>query len=249
MRDGDIVVEVGAGTGILSLFAASAGAAKVYAVEFDPILADALRRSVELNDLRGTVEVVEGDALDAALPGAVGVVIGELIETALIDEMQVVVMNALRERAVITADTRLVLSAYESFVELVEVDNSYFGYTLASPIHDWPYYSQDPEQWEQIGVRAISDRQSIGRYDFQAGMVDPHVDRTFTFAVTQGVTPNAIRLSGVATMSDGQQLGALNSFNGNKIIPMTVPVRVGSASVRLRYEMSMGFGNFVAEAT
>lgn len=247
VKEGDVVLEVGAGTGILSLIAASSGASKVYAVELDPILAESFRKTVEINHLSDVIEVIEGDALEVDLPDVVDVVIGELVETALIDEMQVIVMNTLRKNDVITQNTKLILGAYESFVELVEVDNKYFGYELSIPIHDWPYYSKDPEEWEQVSIKAVSERQTIGSYDFQAGIVDPKVDRTITFEIPEGAKPNAIRLSGVATMSDGSKLGAFNSFNGDKILPMDILVKDNRVELHLRYEMSMGFKNFTAE--
>jgi hypothetical protein len=87
VRPGDTVVDVGAGSGILALFAASAGASRVHAVEIDHSLATALRETVALNGLDDVVTVVEGDALDAALPR--GVVVAKIIDTGLLDELQV----------------------------------------------------------------------------------------------------------------------------------------------------------------
>ena len=55
VRRGDVVLDAGAGTGILALFAAAAGARRVYAVELDPWLAAALRRTIEGNGLEHVV--------------------------------------------------------------------------------------------------------------------------------------------------------------------------------------------------
>ena len=132
---GDVVVDVGAGSGILSLFAASAGASRVYAVEVDHSLAAALRDTVALNGLDDVVTVVEGDVLDADLPVGADVVVAEIIDTGLLDELQVPVLNRLRERGVVAADTRLVPSRYRTEIQLVRTDNLYYGYRIVAPKH------------------------------------------------------------------------------------------------------------------
>ena len=65
---GSAVLDVGAGTGILSLFAAQAGARVVYAVERAPIAALAAKL-VESNGLSHTVRVVRTNIEGAELPG------------------------------------------------------------------------------------------------------------------------------------------------------------------------------------
>ena len=243
VRTGDIVLEVGAGTGILSMFAASAGAAKVYAVEIDPVLARCLRETVAANDLGHVIEVVEADALTADLPRQVDVVIGELIETGLLDEMQVAVMNGLRARGVIGPATRLVPEAYETSLQLATTDNSFFGYTILAPKHEWPYYAGDPEQWEALSFQPVSAIERVVESDFSAGPVEPTVDTTLRFHVAEGSTANAVVLSGSARLTEGQVLGACNSFSGDKVLPL--PSCSGDVELRVRYTMGAGLDDMV----
>ena len=67
-----IVMDIGAGTGVLSLFAMQAGAKKVFAVEASP-LAEVLKEIVKVNDEEGVIEVIHGKAEEIELENNVKV--------------------------------------------------------------------------------------------------------------------------------------------------------------------------------
>lgn len=245
VRPGDVVVEVGAGTGILSLFAAAAGAARVVAVEIDPVLARCLRATVAANGLEDVVEVLEADALVADLPQDADVCIAELVETGLLDEMQVSVMNRLRSSGVVTDRTRLVLESYVTSLQLVTTDQQHYGFTVLAPKHEWPYYRRDAQQWEHLRWRAVSDVVTLSAVDFTAGLVDPVVDTTVRLQVPAGERADAFVLSGAAGMHGGSVLGACNSFSGDKVIAL--PPCTGEVSLRVRYTMGHGLDDLSVE--
>ncbi|KAI8425416.1 hypothetical protein MSG28_007163 [Choristoneura fumiferana] len=64
---GKTVLDIGCGTGILSMFAAKAGAAKVIAVECSNIV-DYARKIVEANRLDDVIEIVKGKVEEVTLP-------------------------------------------------------------------------------------------------------------------------------------------------------------------------------------
>ncbi len=239
VKTGDIVVEVGAGTGILSLFAVEAGASQVYAVEIDPVLAKGLRTTVHANHYEDKIKIIEVDALMAKLPKNVDVIIGELIETGLLDEMQVAVMNGLHKRGIIGKQTKLIPQSYDTYLQLVDTDHTFYGYHIAAPKHDWPYYSEDAESWEQLLVKPVSEIQKVGHFDFQAGLVEPKVDTIVDFIIPKGQSACAFRLSGAAGLTDTKTLGACNSFSGDKILPLPETLR---GKIRLKVSYSMGAG-------
>ena len=97
VRPGDIVLDVGAGSGILSVFAARAGAAGVYAVERTSIavLAEQLAAA---NEVAETVKVIQGDVMDIELPEQVDVIVSEWLGGFGIDEGMLAPVIAARDR-------------------------------------------------------------------------------------------------------------------------------------------------------
>ncbi|KAM0974532.1 hypothetical protein EV1_017484 [Malus domestica] len=73
---GKAVLDVGAGSGILAIWSAQAGARKVYAVEATS-MAEHARAVVKANNLQDVVEVIEGSMEDVVLPEKVDVIISE----------------------------------------------------------------------------------------------------------------------------------------------------------------------------
>lgn len=79
VRPGDVVLDVGTGTGLLSMFAVQAGAARVYAVEHCPATAELARDVIRQNAMAERITVIEGSAASVELPEAVDVLLIELI--------------------------------------------------------------------------------------------------------------------------------------------------------------------------
>jgi predicted RNA methylase len=242
VRPGDVVVDVGAGSGILSFFAAEAGASRVYAVEIDPVSAAALRRSIELNPaVAGRIAVVEGDAAVVDLPRYVDVVVAEIIETGLLDEQQVPVLNALRRRGVIGQVTRLVPAGYDTTLQLVTADHRYYGFVIAAPKHEWPFFRSGPG-WHPTAITAASDVVTVSCIDFAAGAVDEHVAGEIDVAVDPTARVNGVRLAGRIALSPNHTLGASYAVNGDKILPISEFSGASRATLRWRYRMGAGLG-------
>lgn len=86
VKSGDVVLDLGAGCGILSLFAARAGAARVYAVERDPHAAACAQALVQQNGFADVVKVVCSDIRSAGIPEQVDLIVSEWMGTIGIDE-------------------------------------------------------------------------------------------------------------------------------------------------------------------
>ena len=69
LRSGDRVLDVGTGSGILSISAALQGAERIAAIDIDPVCVDVTRENVARNDVAGKVTVALGTVGDDALGG------------------------------------------------------------------------------------------------------------------------------------------------------------------------------------
>lgn len=245
VKPGDVVVDVGSGTGILALFAAKAGASKVYAVEIDAVLAACLRQTVLANGLADIIDVIEGNAAEADLPQAADVVIAELIETGLLDEMQVNVINALHASGTISSGTVVIPQAYETYVDFVRTDSDFYGFDVLAPQHLWPSYESAPG-WVAVTPKSASSRELVSRVDFRSES-DPNVCVRIRPAILGGHAPNGLRISGRVVLTENEQLGPTDTINGDKVLSLRMLNWEGpwdtTSTVEVAYRMGGGFGS------
>lgn len=78
VRPGDVVLDLGAGTGLLSFLACRSGAARVYAVEQGPI-ADLARDLAKVNGLADRITVMHGHSTRIELPEPVDLILSETL--------------------------------------------------------------------------------------------------------------------------------------------------------------------------
>jgi SAM-dependent methyltransferase len=81
VQPGDVVLDVGTGTGILAMFAAKAGARKVYAIDATEI-AEVAADLVEANGMLGQVQILHGRAGEVQLDQSVDLIISEWLGNA-----------------------------------------------------------------------------------------------------------------------------------------------------------------------
>jgi SAM-dependent methyltransferase len=97
VNSGDVVLDFGAGTGILSMFAAQAGAARVFAVEKTSI-AHLARRIVEKNGFADRIQIIQGDIETVRLPEKVDVIVSEWLGSYGVDENMLAPLLIARDR-------------------------------------------------------------------------------------------------------------------------------------------------------
>jgi protein arginine N-methyltransferase 1 len=83
VRQGDVVLDVGTGTGVLSFYAVEAGASKVYAVDSAKVI-DVGRKAAERAGI-DNIEFIRTDVRDLSIP-EVDCIISELIGMEVVDE-------------------------------------------------------------------------------------------------------------------------------------------------------------------
>lgn len=95
--DGGKVLDMGAGTGVLSFLAAQK-AARVYSIERQPELVECARALLKENGCGEKVELVQGDAREYLPPEPVDVVVCEMLHSALLREKQLEVIQSFKDR-------------------------------------------------------------------------------------------------------------------------------------------------------
>lgn len=123
VRPGDVVVDLGTGTGILAMWAADAGAGRVYAIEETDValVAEAV---IKANGYADRISVIRSNSGRLELPERADVLIAELVGHFLFEEGIVEYMADVRERLV-KPGARIVPVAARVFAAPVELPTGF----------------------------------------------------------------------------------------------------------------------------
>ena len=121
VKPGDVVLDLGTGTGLLAFMASRAGASKVYAVEHSPFI-EVAREIGHLNGFTN-IEYVQLNSREFTPPEPVDVVIHEQMGDELFNENMLENLLDLRDR-VLRPGGRILPAKFRLFVEPVSFNNS-----------------------------------------------------------------------------------------------------------------------------
>jgi len=188
VRPGDIVVDAGSGSGVLGLFAARAGAKKVYCIEASQRFIEIIKKNAKLNKYENVLEVIHGDATSVALPEPIDVIISELLSTGLFYEPETEVINHLRQ--FLKPEGRIIPQNCTSRVQLISAQRSMYGL----------YFDYD-SRYEKL--KEDTSLTSLEIFDhpnfYEQEPLD--IDRTVTVKGIKDGTANAIRITTEAQLS------------------------------------------------
>lgn len=126
VRPGDVVVDVGAGTLILSALALRHGAGHVYAIEADPAMAALAERIAADNEFGDRLTVVQGDARVVRLPRRADVVVAELMGNLGPEEQMVELVRAVVKHN-LSPGGRVVPRGLTTHLTAIEFDDEGWG--------------------------------------------------------------------------------------------------------------------------
>jgi hypothetical protein len=235
VRPGDVVLDLGAGMGILSLFACQAGAARVYAVEAGPGV-ELARLVAAANGLGERMICLHDRSQDVELPEPATVLITDTTETFGLNGGLVPAVIDARQR-LLAPDARLLPHRIELRVAPVEAPRMY-GYLVdvwepkgrgfdLSPIR--PFAANNRHVADLKPDAFLAPPSPLGEIDLSAA-TEPSFAGTLRVKVARGGTLHGLAGFFAATLADGASLTndptapTVNSLHA--LLPLAEPLAV-----------------------
>jgi predicted RNA methylase len=229
------VIDLGAGTGILSLYAAKK-AKRVYAVELLPYVYSLGKQTFSKHLYSDKIVFFLGDARSIRLPEVADVVICWIVDTALISELQIPVMNhAIKE--LVGNDYQVIPHSFSTQAQLVNINYHFDGleYRLFSIETIHTQKRQTPLSKEKVfsslnltQVNALS------------------IEEEFDLLATRNGILNGLKITSIAHLTDNIKLGPTIFSLRPYILPLPedYPIIKGQKiTVTISYKLSGGLGS------
>ncbi|MCD7781975.1 MAG: methyltransferase domain-containing protein [Methanosphaera sp.] len=214
-----VVYDLGTGSGLLAKIA-SPLATQVIAIEQNPFIISHTRKIFEEYE---NIELVETDATEYNYPVKADVVICEMLDTALIDEEQVpVINNAIKYKK---PSTIFIPRAVYSTIQLVN-----------TKINNITYYEDNKPEYNVYSKEEIYDKIDLTR------LISESVDISLKIKTTSKGVINAILLTTYTIISEDIIAKPSRMLNPPLLIPIE-PINVeshGELIINLKYIMGGG---------
>lgn len=241
VKPGDLVLDIGTGSGVLSLFAARAGARRVLAFEISKEVSKMTANNVKVNRFSDAVKVMNQDAMKATLSNSADVVIMEMLDTCLIAEQQAPVINKLIVSGVINDSTIVIPSLFYSAFDLISYDFNFFGLEMPFMIQA-RNYSTNKRVTKKLSRMTVFD---VINFKQKSPLL---VSKLVVVSVDADGVLNALRLQSKVELCNGISTWGTTDMN----IPVIVPLQPRSVmkgdkvSLKINYIKGEGFGKFSA---
>ncbi len=195
VKPGDIVIDAGSGTGVLGLFAAQAGAAKVYCIEIDREYVQVINENARLNRLQDKIVAVHGNAAEMDLDDIVGagrqvdVIVSEVISGGLFYEPQLQIIDNLQR--FLKPAGKVIPGVMTNQVELIHAQDELYGLKFA----------YDTRHQILNGDRALTTRETYLQVDFREE-TPLHIRESAVVRAQHTATANAVRIPYTLQFSD-----------------------------------------------
>ena len=177
VRPGDVVVDIGSGTGVLSLFAAMAGASHVYSIESEPVI-EVAKEIAARNGLSERITFISGFSHEIEIPARADVLITETIGNVGFDE-GIVIWIADAKNRFLKENARIVPGRVDAIASLVNVPRDFKTIeTWSEPLHTMDFapltrIMLNNLLWTDLSPAAIVTRPTvILGTDFAGGSAD-----------------------------------------------------------------------------
>ncbi len=240
-----IVLELGSGSGILSLFAARAGAKKVIAVEFDPYVASIAKNNIALNKFSNKIILALEDARKVKFNNHTkfDVVISEMLTTGIVDEHQVQAINNLHDQKLVDENTTYIPERHDTFVSLVNANLNLFGQKISMVLHLWKWHN-----WKDLKIRNMSTTVLLNSIDFRQKN-EEKCSKILEIKITKTGTVNGIYLTSKSIFDGLNLIEDTEALNAPMFIPLSDrKVKSGmTVKIHIAYIFGGGYGHFQAK--
>ena len=143
VKPGDVVVDIGAGTGLLSFFAAQAGARHVYAIEVSSI-ADVASELIKANGFQDRITLIHENSRKVRLPERCDVLVTETLSSFCFDEENIIESVADARERFLKPGGRIIPQAADTFLLPFSSDSFGVGRLVATgPANERSFYDLD----------------------------------------------------------------------------------------------------------